>query len=208
MKKVFIAIPNPGHIVNKLAINLLAWTHDPRYTVKVFLPDYISPLTAARNFCVREFLKSDFDYLWWIDDDIIPPPETMDKLITADKDAIGAVCFSMKNDNGRYFPYPVTLRWNNEKKYQVYYGKGIEKVDATGGACVMVKREVYEDIERPYEDEFYRDGTLALTGDFKVWQKAKAKGFQLWVDFDILCSHHREVDIKEIQNYLAEIKNG
>ena len=160
----------------------------------------------ARNTIVKDFLETDYDYIWWIDDDIVPPFETLDRLIQADKDVIGAVCFSMKSENGEYFPYPVTLRYNDERRYQVYYGSGIEEVDAIGGACVLVKRRVYESIERPYEFVYHKDGTLALTCDFRVWQKFQELGFKVFVDFDILCDHKKTCSIMGIQNLMASLK--
>ena len=90
-------------------------------------------------------------------------------------------------------------------KYEVYVGQGIEEVDAVGGACVMVKRRLYEAIERPYEFEYHRDGTLALTCDFVIWQKAQKAGFKLFVDFSILCDHQRICSVKGIQDTLHNL---
>lgn len=207
-KNVFICVPNLGTIVPELATLLIRWSHDERFNLRIFMPKNIFPLDAARNKCVKEFLESDYQYLLWIDDDIVPPPNALERLIQADKDMIGAVCFSMKYENGMGFPYPVTLRYDADKKYAVYHGSGIEEVDATGGACVLFKRCVYEALERPYQFQYHRDGTLALTCDFDVFQKAQKAGFKLFIDFGVLCSHIRDVDIKSVQDHLAVISNG
>lgn len=204
-KRVFIAIPNQEAIVPDLVNVLLWWTHDPRFVIRIYMPKNIFPLDAARNHCVKEFLELDYDYLFFIDSDITPPVDTLEKFIRANKDAIGATCFAMKYEGDEAFPYPVTLRYNEEKQYIAYYGQGIEEVDATGGACVLVKRKVYEALERPYEFHYHRNGTLSLTCDFDIWQKFQAKGFHLFVDFDIICSHMKEVDLKAINNLLVRI---
>lgn len=207
-KRVYIAVPNDGTIVTELAMNLIQWSHDSKYKIKINLPSGLFPLDNARNTLVKDFLETDCDWIWWIDRDIVPPVDTLDRLIQADKDAIGAVCFSMKSDNGEYFPYPVTLRFNEDSRYQVYYGNGVEEVDAIGGACVLVKRKVYENIERPYEFVYHKDGTLALTCDFRVWQKAKDKGFRVFVDFDILCDHKKACSIKGVQNLMVSLNKS
>jgi len=206
-KKIFIAIPNLGCIAPQLSVNLITWSHDPRYSVFTFMPEGIFPLDAARNHCVKEFLETDADLLWWIDSDIMPPVSAMHRLAQADKDAIGAVCFSMKSENGEYFPYPVTLRFNENRQYVVYYGQGIEEADATGGACVMFKRQVFEKIERPYEFIYYPDGTLKLTCDFYIFQKLQKEGFKLFIDFDILCDHKKKCSIKGIQDLLTSLQD-
>lgn len=206
--KIFIAIPNLGYIVPRLSTDLIYWSHDTRYQIHVFMPEGICPLDAARNLCVKEFLETDADFLWFIDSDIFPPPDAMHRLARADKDAIGAVCFSMRAEHGEYFPYPVTLRYNKDKQYSVYYGHGIEEVDATGGACVMFKRKIFETIAKPYEFLYYPDGTLKLTCDFYIFQKMQKAKFKLFIDFDILCDHQRRCSLKGIQDCLARVKYG
>jgi hypothetical protein len=208
-KEVFIGIPNRGNMVTELALNLGYW--QAKYSANVYAPYGLFPLDNARNTIVKEFLETNCKYLWWIDDDIVPPPDTLERLmrtleISKDIHAIGAVCFSMKSEPGQYFPYPPTLRMNADGEYEVYYGEGVDLVDATGGACVLVRREVYEAIERPYEFKYHADGTLALTCDFYVWQKAKEAGFNLCVDFDILCDHNRTCSLKGIQDAMAKMQ--
>jgi GT2 family glycosyltransferase len=202
-KRVMVCIPNGGNIVTELATLLIRWTHDERWILNIYMPKGMFPLDNARNHCVQKFLEGNADYLLWIDDDIVPPPDTIERFLKADKDIIGAAAFAMKYENEMGFPYPVTLRYNEDKKYIVYYGEGIEKVDATGGACVMFKRKVYEAIERPYAFQYYRNGTLALTCDFDVFQKTEKLGFELWIDFGLICDHVRTASLKSIQNTLA-----
>lgn len=204
-KKIYIGIPNKGNISTELVANLIRWSHNIDYEIQIHCPIGLYPLDNARNTVVKNFLKTDCDYLWWIDDDIVPPFNALDRLIQADKDVISAVCFSMRQHNNEYFPYPVTLRLNENEEYEIYYGDGIEEVDAVGGACVLVKRKVYEAIERPYEFRYNNDGTLALTCDFYIWQKVKDIGFKLYVDFNVLCDHKKTCSIKGIQNLMANL---
>lgn len=205
-KRIFIAIPNGGNIVPELASLLIKWSHDPKWELQVYMPKGLFPLSNARNHCVQKFLEGNCDYLFWIDDDIIPPINCLEKFLTADKDIIGAVAFAMKYENGCAFPYPVTLRYDSEKNYVVHYGEGIEEYDATGGACVMFKRKVYEEIECPYEFHYYRNGTLKLTCDFDIFQKAQKLGFKLFIDNSLICDHIKESSLLSIQNTM--VKNG
>ncbi len=213
-RKVFLAIPTvKSGITPGLVSALIYWYLDvPSVELNKppHIPENLFPLDNARNTTIKEFLELDYDYLWWVDDDIVPPLDALEKMVNTleqndEIDALGATCFSMKSDNGEYFPYPVTLRYNDDKKYEVYVGQGIEEVDAVGGACVMVKRRLYEAIERPYEFEYHRDGTLALTCDFVIWQKAQKAGFKLFVDFSILCDHQRICSVKGIQDTLNNL---
>jgi hypothetical protein len=202
-KRIMICIPNSGHMVSELVSVLINWSHDPRWMVQIYTPKGLFPLDNARNHCVSKFLEGNSDYLLWIDDDIVPPMNTLERFLQADKDIIGACAFAMKYEKGVGFPYPVTLRYNEDKKYIVYYGNGVEECDATGGACVMFKRKVYEAIERPYEFQYYRNGTLALTCDFDVFQKCQKAGFKLFIDFTLICDHIRTVSIKSMNDLMV-----
>ncbi|MEK6882016.1 MAG: glycosyltransferase [Nanoarchaeota archaeon] len=210
--KILICIPSiRGTLVIPLVHVLLAWKQDPRYDVTLYTPMNLFPLDNARNRCVKEFLEMDYDYLFFIDDDIVPPLDALHKLISSDKDIIGAVAFSMRSEDGLDFPYPVTLKYNENKEYILFIPKpatGIHEVDATGGASILYKRRVFEHpmMECPYSFKYHRDGTLALTCDFVVHQKAQAAGFKIYIDFDLLCSHIREVDIKSINNLMVSKK--
>lgn len=216
MKEIFIAVPcSDGRNSARLTQHLIYWTHvkDPR--VKIYSPlwmqEGIHPLDAARNQAVKDFRETDCDLLWWIDDDVIPPVEAMLRMFNVMEDnpgidALGAVCFVMKSQDDQYFPYPVTLRYNDEGRYIVHYGEGVDWVDATGGGCVMVRRRVYEKLERPYEFLYHRDGTRRLTCDFHIWQKAQDQGMNLFIDFGLLCDHSKKVSIKGIQDLLAGLK--
>jgi hypothetical protein len=211
---VFLAIPSGGKNVTGLTQNITYWYLRAlqlgiRLPYPPWIPTNLRPLDAARNTTVKEFLELNYDYIWWIDDDIVPPLDAFERLFSTmqsrpDIDALGAVCFSMKSDAGKYFPYPVTLRRDpHDGKYTVYYGQGVEWVDALGGACVLVRRKVYESMVRPYEYHYHKDGTLALTCDFDIWQKAKDAGYNLYVDFGISCDHIRTCSLKGIQDLLA-----
>lgn len=201
--RIFIAIPNLGNMVTQLNTNLLYWTHDDRFEVKSFTPMYVQPFDAARNTCIKEFLEDYWDYLFFIDSDIVPPVETLEKLVAADKDVIGAVCFSWKpDDNGIMFPYPVTVKYAKDGNYERYYGQGIEEVDATGGACLMIKREVLEKVDRPCEVMYHANGTASLDGDFRMCQKFQEAGFKIFIDFSLVCSHYKTINLKDVNNLL------
>jgi len=207
-KRIMICIPSSsGKIVSELVSLLIYWSHDSRYVIQLYMPKGMFPLDSARNHCVNEFLKTNNDYLLWIDDDIVPPIDGLEKLLKADKDIIGGVGFAMKYENGIGFPYPVTLRYNEEKKYIAYYGEGVEECDATGGAFILFKRKVYEEMDKPYEFHYYRNGTLSLTCDFDIHQKAQKAGFKLFIDFSVICDHIRTASLKSVQNCLAVEKD-
>lgn len=211
---VMIAIPNLGHIRPELAQALIFWSHNPNYNIYIYMPTGILPLGNARSHCVNKFIElsnHEDDRLWFIDDDIIPPLQTLDVLMKYNQDIIGALCFMMKpDDDDSLVPVPVVMRYNEEKKYIVYFdGQGLTEVDALGGGCIMSKRKVFEKItqngDRLFDFQYYLDGTLSLVGDFHFCQMAQKNGFKVWVDFNTICGHVKDIDLKAINDVMLKI---
>lgn len=211
-KLVMICIPTLGTIRTELISRLIQWSRSEKYRVVIYPTVNIQPLDAARNHCVKEFLEisnSPDDVLIFNDDDIIPPMDGMERLINHNKDMVGGTCFVMKATDGEYFPYPVALRYNEDKKFIVYYGKGLEEIDTTGGGFVAIKRKVFESFdEAPYKYKYYHDGTLELVADFNFFARAKEKGFELWYDFDLVCDHIKNVSLLGINDLLLKVKTA
>jgi hypothetical protein len=91
-------------------------------------------------------------HLFWTDDDMVYPPESLKSLLERDLDFVGGLC------HNRRHPYnPVIARnyhpsWGFEKGT---YGwlfdfpkETLLEVDATGGAFLLIKREVFENIRQ------------------------------------------------------------
>lgn len=209
-KLVMIAIPTLGTVRVELIPRLIHYSKNQNYDVVIPMETpVLQPLDNARNWWVKKFLEisndSD-DCIWFIDDDIIPPFDALDRLAGHDVDAVGATCFVMKNHDGEYFPHPVALRYNENKEFVVHYGQGLEEVDGTGGGCIMVKRKVYESMDRPYEYKYYPDGTLELVADFHFCQKLKEKNWKLYFDFDCVADHIKAVSIKGFNDLLLKVQ--
>lgn len=211
---IFIAIPNLGDIKPGLVDRLLLWSKSDRYDVRVYMPTGMLPLDNARSHCVQKFMElsnNENDRLWFIDDDIIPPFEALDILYNHDKGIAGALCFMMKPDDaGQMCPVPVALRYNEEKKYTVFFeGQGLTEIDAIGGGCIMVKRKVFEDIEgRLYQFHYYPDGTLKLVGDFHFCQQAQKAGYKIYVDYGCICDHVKPTGLKTINDLMIKVQKN
>lgn len=202
--RVMIAIPNfNGYIFNELAIRLIQWSHDQEIAMSLKFYPFMAPLDNARNRAVKDFLEDYWDYLMFIDDDIVPPPQTLRTLLSSDKDVIAPLCLTLKpDDNNLFFPMPVAHRYDKNKQYRPYYGKGMEETDVITGGCFLVKREVFEKIERPFSFTYHRDGTVEYSEDFYFSQKCQEHGYKLYTHYDLICKHIKILDVLDFNNAL------
>lgn len=203
---VFIAIPNfSGYVHHELIIRLIEWSHSEQIKATIRFYPHLAPLDNARNWAVKDFLESYNDYLLFIDDDIIPPSNALLELLRADKDIIAPLCFTVKrDDNGFLFPMPVAHRYNDNHEYRPYIGHGIEETDVITGGMFLVKREVYEKIERPFYFTYHKNGLVEYSEDFVFSQQCQKLGYKLFTHYDLLCKHLKNIDVKDINDLMAK----
>jgi hypothetical protein len=144
-----------------------------------------SVITIARRNLTEIFLKSDFDYIWWVDSDMKFPIDAPVKLLARNKDIVGA------NYRRRRFPNPnFTAMTGVNGKFQEFQttdnSPAMEKCDVLPHGMVLVKREVYEKIEQPhYIQEFVPELNLEIGEDIYFCQKAQKAGYEIWCDHDL-----------------------
>lgn len=144
-----------------------------------------SVITIARRNLVDIFLKSDFDYIWWVDSDMKFPIDAPLRLLSRNKDVVGA------NYRRRRFPNPsftgMSGRPGAYSEFQTTdLSPPMEICDVLPHGMVMVKREVYEKVPQPhYIQEFVPELNLELGEDIYFCQKCKQAGYDVWCDQEL-----------------------
>jgi hypothetical protein len=144
-----------------------------------------SVITIARRNLTDIFLKSDFDYIWWVDSDMKFPIDAPVKLLARNKPIVGA------NYRRRRFPNPnFTAMTGANGKFQEFQttdnSPAMETCDVLPHGMVLVKREVYEKIEQPhYIQEFVPELNLEIGEDIYFCQKAQKAGYEIWCDHEL-----------------------
>lgn len=144
-----------------------------------------SVITIARRNLTEIFLKSDFDYIWWIDSDMKFPIDAPLKLLRRNKDIVGV------NYRRRRFPNAnFTGMMGSPGNYTEFItsdnSPAMEMIDVLPHGCVLVKRHVYEKMPHPhYLQEFVPELNLEIGEDIFFCQQAKKAGFEIWCDQEL-----------------------
>jgi hypothetical protein len=193
MTSVYIAILTQGSIRKELALSLLKWRENSKYDWFIEFTEE-QPIEHCRNNIVKKFLASDKEFLLMIDSDVIPERNPLE-LIEKNLDIVSC-------------PAPIyqyRVIWNcyklNEEGYWLPIDISKEKdslidVDATGSGCILIKRNVLEQIKAPFERLFDEDGLEKMGLDLYFSKKAKEKGFKIFVSTLHKCSHFKIVDLQ------------
>lgn len=187
MPKIYIAIPAMNEVYTEFANDL---AHTTAFLARMNIETHLgfsigSVITVGRRALVEQFLKTDCDYLWWLDSDMKFPPDTAIKLMNRNKDIVGC------NYRRRRFPDAsfVTLvgELGNFKALETTdKSPPLELCDAIPHGCVLIKRRVYEKMAKPYYvQEWRNDIDREISEDVYFSLKAKESGFEIWIDHDI-----------------------
>ena len=125
---------------------------DTEFEFKYILEMGRAPVEYARNVIVGHFLRSDFDKLWFMDEDMLPQSSTV-RLLHSDADIIAArmykfdhpnpdigvsvglgLCAMKESPNGMFSPVMPSLGEN-----------AVQDCDAVGTGCTVISRRVLED---------------------------------------------------------------
>jgi cephalosporin hydroxylase/GT2 family glycosyltransferase len=107
-------------------------------------------ITEKRNEVIRQFLKTDGEWLLLIDSDMVFPEDIIPRMLHAAKQAgtrvLGGLCVVVDERTG---PYPTLFHLDPEGDRFLsaqldYPSNAILQVDATGAACLLVHREVLQ----------------------------------------------------------------
>lgn len=182
---------------------------------------------VARNMITKDVINGhpDVTHLLWIDDDMVFQPDALNRLLALDLPFVGGLCFdrhSLKPVIARLFDKswgyePNTIGWLWD-----YPKNRVIKVDRTGGAFLLIKREVFErvrDVEcsrflcapqgkSPEEFEAQLKTAKAAYGewwapmpdechaeDLSFCNRAQAAGFEIHVDTGLEIGHVGEAVI-------------
>jgi hypothetical protein len=112
-----------------------------------------------RNSIVNEgFLNGDAEWIFWIDDDTVPPIDAIIRLVKAGREFIAGLYFLPQE------PYnPIAYKRTPENLYNPIYNYpkgGVFEVDSVGMGCTLIHRSVYQRIKNEHKVFMRYNGSI------------------------------------------------
>jgi len=165
------------------------------------------PICSNRAKIVRRFLayRPKCDFLMMMDDDIIPHHNPAE-LVYADKDIIGSPAkvrqvgqalnwvayVQSPDDPDGYFPVDFSL---------VDSSIDLLKVDIVGTGCILIRRNVLEQLDAPFLVDFDKYGECISGTDFAFCRKAGKAGFEIYTTPQRVCEHIKQMGFLNKDGY-------
>ena len=151
----------------------------------------------ARNRLVEESLKVNADFVWFVDDDTIPPYFAISSLIYELKnrpefDVIGGI-YCLK----ALPPSPLVYRGNGHGEFWDWAVGDVFEVTGIGTGCMLIRTSIFKEIEPPWfvttentpapnDDNIVGEG---FTDDLYFCDKVQKAGKRILAHGGILCEH-------------------
>ena len=134
--------------------------------------------TTSENRNYLAISSFDYSHLLMIDDDMVFPPDTLERLLAHDKDIVG-VAFHPRNDE----PSADPVHYKNA-------GSELFECDRIGTGIILIKTEVFKNMNQPYfEVKSHKSGMTIQGEDWIFCLRAKEAGYKIWCDPTLKISH-------------------
>lgn len=197
-KKILVGLSTGEHVRNANFIPSFMSLQRPENSLTITVHGQ-SP-ASARNAIIKQGLENDCTHIFFMDDDMIFPPDTLTKLLVHDKYIISALYLL------RSFPHRPAFfdkAYENGKCRFTFLEKGMNgliKGVNCGLGAVLISTKIFEKLDEPYVrlGEIEKDGWCDDVGFFNRCRQA---GFDIWCDLNAPVGHMNSVTMwPEIHN--------
>ncbi len=157
----------------------------------------VKSIVSNRNKIIDFFLKNDYDYLFFLDSDVIIPPDALSRLVNHKKECIGGLYLGIiKNPhNGEMEIYPIIYGMTSSPEelktipiIDVPDDK-IMELGAIGFGCTLFNRDYWEKVKIIFFPKSSEDVPTCYSAREKF-------NIKTYVDTSIKCIHIPKPDIR------------
>lgn len=151
----------------------------------------------ARNKFCQQAIEGEFDYIFWLDSDMVFPSYVLQQFMQADKDIVAGLYFR------RNYPFTPVAFSELRRENGILKMKDLEEwpgdlfeVDGVGFGCVLMKTDCLFDIAGK-EGGIWFTPTQDAGEDAAFCLRAKEYGYEIWVDPTVKLGHVGQTVITE-----------
>ena len=140
-------------------------------------------LINQRESLIKQAIEVGSEWVLWLDSDMMFPPTVLMRLLAHNEDLVG--CNYMK----RSYPFKTvaftdTSDW--ESWIPIQYSNELVEAEAVGMGCVLMKTELFKELQKPYFEYTYQPKTEDWGGeDFTLFKKFNKLGHKLKIDMNL-----------------------
>lgn len=169
-----------------------------QYEVKFYYGRYIN---FGRQKLAEVVLKTDNEYIFWIDADQVYPEDSISVLLQHNKDIIGGLTGKRSDASPCTWDFVKPGEMKNFRRTKLLKQlntrarTGLHRADCLGMGGILTKTSVFSKMSSPWFQTIYVDagdevrGKDSIGEDVYFYQLAKKAGIEVWVDTDLMYGH-------------------
>lgn len=192
---VLVGLACSGRLITPELVVAMALQPPPTHFSNAYLVVKGLPVDQARCVLAEKALEVGAKYLWFVDDDTIPPPNTLQRLVTVLENypeikVIGGIYVTKAE-----VPQPVVFRGEGLGSFWEWKKGEIFEVSSMGAGCMLIRTEIFQNLPKPWF-EFIDVPSfepsipgIKVSEDVSFCNKVRAAGFLVYAHGGILCEH-------------------
>jgi hypothetical protein len=180
-KKLSILVPTREMVHTHFAFSLSQLYKTTSEVMDTYLFfDSSSILLNQREKLIEESKAINSDYVLWLDSDMVFPSTAALRLLEHDKDIVG--CNYLKRTKPlKPVAYKNIGDWDSYLPLTVQ--DELVKVEGVGMGCILMKTEIFKQIQKPYFEFTYNEKSDDWLGeDFNLLTKFRNIGYEVYID--------------------------
>jgi hypothetical protein len=140
----------------------------------------------ARNALVMAAREYKATHIWFVDADMVVPPNALSSLLSRDVDIVGGYYHNTRNGTA-----PCSFMYDESGKLQNFIPKsaGLIEVAGTGTGCMLIRISVFDAMEKPYFNYDPDEHGELMSEDVVFCRKAAKSGFKIYCDAEVRLGH-------------------
>lgn len=160
------------------------------------LPICAMPFDHGRNTSCMRMLEIGADFLFFLDSDVIPPPDVIHRLLRHNLPLVSGVYHRRSHPAGVPVMMKPVGQWVTE-----YPPNSLIEVDVVGAGCMLIRRDVLQNMPPQRPGYHWFDWRVNMKGspgidpgdclseDFTFCTACKKMGVKTIVDTGVICDH-------------------
>src|SRR3989338_2077283 len=171
-------------------------------------------LISSRNIILEYAKEHNFDYIFMIDSDVIPPKEILNELLKCEKGIVTGIYYNLFPQEDTYIWFPVAWRELTNEEFKAIQDKGLYKgvekselrkhltetdmnkkdlieVSIPCGGCMLISKGIFNKTNYGISKKYFADDLVYFAF------QCKEKGIKMFCNTKMVCEHLLEGKFKK-----------
>jgi hypothetical protein len=168
------------------AVVLQGWPTNVNFTILTIMGQDID---AGRTLAIEQAMEAGVKYLWFLDDDTVPPQDAARHMMSVFKEHPKAAVVGGIYTTRASPPEPIVYSTQGAGAFWDWKAGEVFKCWGLGTGCMMIDLDVFRHLDKPWFLTQH-EADLRVSDDLHFCELVNQAGFEVWAHGGVLCHHY------------------